>query len=320
MKKLAIISKLQPLASKAKLFIEDKAPEIMIVAGIGGIVAAGVVACKITADKLPDILEEHDEMEELINNAECPEHTPEEDAEDREKSLKKLARHTSFLICKAYALPVGMAVVSTAAILSGNHLLRKRYVAALAGLQALQSSYDKYRSRIGDKFGEAADHYAAYGFEEEEYEDTEIDPETGKEKKVKKTRDRVTDASAHSPYFRYITPNDSLYRECHGDPIYMRNQLEIYQSICNRMYDEGHPLYYNNVMTFIFGNEPEVMSDDGQIVGWYKYDKRNKQLTDDKLPVDFRIGTVHNHNDETDQDEIWFYIDPNVAGPVTLGH
>lgn len=320
MKKLAIISKLQPALSKAKIVLNDKAPEILVVAGIGGVVAAGIVACKVTANKLPDILDEKDELVDMIENSTYPEMSEEENAADIEHSIKKVNRETRWKICKAYALPVGMAAVGIAAILAGNHLLRKRYVAIVAGMQALQTSYDKYRSRIVDKYGEAADHYAAYGFEEEEYEDTEVDPETGKEVKVKKTRTVAsTDATPHSPYFRYITPSDSLYRECHGNPIYMRNQLEIYENVCNNIYDEGGILYFNEVMTYIFGKDPEVMSDDGQLVGWYKYDKKNKALTDARA-VDFRIGTVCNHNDETDLDEIWFYIDPNVPGPVSLGH
>lgn len=324
MKPLKIISKITPLVSKAGVFVNDKAPEILVIGGVFVVVGAGILAVKQTLDKVPEIVDEHDEIAEMINSATCEEMTEEELEKDRAKSLKKNDRHMTLQLVKTYALPAGMTVVGVTAILAGNHLLRARYVALAAGMSALQQSYDKYRERIVEKFGEAADHYAAYGFEEEVYETTEVD-EKGKEKKVSAKRDVVTEATAHSPYFRYITPNNcSIYRECHGDPLYVRNQLEIYENICNQMYNDGQALYFNNVMTYLFGNDPEFMSDDGQIVGWYKYDKKNKAMADTERPVNFRIGSVHNVYTDPDtgeeKSEIWFYIDPNVAGPVRLGH
>ena len=324
MKPLKIMSKITPLVSKAGVFVNDKAPEILVIGGVIAVVGAGILAVKKTMDKVPEIINEHDELAEMINSATCEEMTEEELEQDRAKSLKKNDRHMAFELVKTYAVPVGITVVGVTAILAGNHLLRARYVALAAGMSALQQSYDKYRERIVNKFGEAADHYAAYGFEEEVYETTETD-EKGKEKKVSGKREIVTEATAHSPYFRYITPNNcSIYRECHGDPLYVRNQLEIYENICNQMYEDGQALYFNNVMTYLFGNDPEFMSDDGQIVGWYKYDKKNKAMADSDRPVNFRIGSVHNVYTDPDtgeeKSEIWFYIDPNVAGPVKLGH
>ena len=325
MKPLKIMSKITPFVSKAKIALNDKAPEILVIGGVVAVVGAGVFAVKQTLDKVPEILDEHDEIAEMINNITCEEMTEEENEKDRVKSLKKNDRHMALQLVKTYALPAGMTVVGVTAILAGNHLLRARYVALAAGMSALQQSYDKYRERIVDKFGEAADHYAAYGFEEEVYETTEVD-EKGKEKKVSGKREIVTDATAHSPYFRWITPhNCSIYRECHGDPIYIRDQLEIYENILNQMYNEGRALYYNNnVIQYIFGNDQEFMSDDGQIVGWYKYDKKNKAMTDEDRPINLRIGSVHNVYTDPDtgeeKSEIWFYIDPNVAGPVRLGH
>ena len=329
MKQLPIISKIRPLVNSIGPRIADKAPEVMVVAGVVGVVAAGVWACKVTADKLPEILDEKDELLDLMDNCECPDRDPEEARKDHEKSVKKVNRVCAWKIVKAYAMPVGLAAVSVASILGGNHIIKKRYVAALAGMQGLQTAYDNYRARIVDKFGEAADKYAAYGIETEEIEVEETD-ENGKVVKTKKEIEimkDVTGASAHSPYFQLIGPDSALYRESQGNPIFMRNQLEIYESVLNEMYDRGLPIYYNDSLKHIFGNDIEYvgedgavhtrLTDDGQIVGWYKYDKKNRAMGDERISL--RIGTIHNHNDETDKDEIWFYIDPNVFGPVRLG-
>lgn len=324
MKPLKIISKITPLVSKAGVFVNDKAPEILVIGGVFVVVGAGILAVKQTLDKVPEIIDEHDEIAEMIESATCEEMTEEELEKDRVKSLKKNDRHMAMQLVKTYALPAGMTVVGVTAILAGNHLLRTRYVALAAGMSALQQSYDKYRERIVEKFGEAADHYAAYGFEEEVYETTEVD-EKGKEKKVSDKREIISDATAHSPYFRYITPNNSsLYIESRGSIEYMTEQLKIYEKVLNQMYNEGRAVYFNDVVRYIFGSDPSLLSDDGQIVGWYKYDKKNKAMTDDELPINLRIGRVHNvyRDPDTDEEksEIWFYIDPNVAGPVRLGH
>lgn len=330
MKAPAILSKIQPFINSIGPRISANAPTVMVVAGTVGLAAAGIWACKVTADKVPDILNEEDEIVTMIKNLKCDEMTEEENKKDIEKSIKKAKRDTKIKIVKAYALPAGLGLVSVASILSGNHIIQKRYVAALAGMQGLQTAYDNYRSRIVDKFGEAADKYAAYGIETEIVEVEETD-EKGKVTKTHKEREIMSDitgATVHSPYFQLIGPDSALYRESQGNPIFMRNQLEIYEAVLNEMYDRGLPIYYNDSLKHIFGNDIEYMgedgkvhtrlTDDGQIVGWYKYDKRNRAMGDER--INLRIGTIHNHNDETDKDEIWFYIDPNVFGPVRLGH
>lgn len=318
---VAIISKAQPVVNAIKPMVIEKGPEVMVIAGVLGLVGAGIWACKKTADELPDILDEADDGECFINNAICEDMTEEENEADRVSSLKKLKRHTRLQIVKLYAGPVIVGTISVLSILSGNHIIKKRYVAALAGMQSLKTAYDGYRKRIVDKYGEAADKYAAYGIETEEVEIEVTDPETGKTKKTKEELDimkDITGATVYSPYFQLIGPDSSLYRECKGNPIYMRNQLDVYEKVLNEMYDRGVPIYYNEAMKYIFGCDTDRLTDDGQIVGWYKYDSVNKDLGDQR--INLRIGSIHNHNDETDKDEIWFYIDPNVFGPVRLGH
>lgn len=319
MKAPAILNKIQPFVNAVGPMVKEKAPDAMVVVGVIGLAAAGIWACKVTADKVPEILDERDDIIDMIQNLECEEMSEEENQKDIEKSIKKANRACALKLVKAYALPVGLGLASGASVLAGNHIIKTRYAAALAGMQGLQTAYDNYRSRIVDKFGEAADKYAAYGVEtvEVEVEETDEKGKTVLTKKEQEVLKDVTDASAHSPYFRFIKPDDALYRECKGSPIYLRNQLEIYEEILNQMYDQGKPIYFNDAMSYIFGSDDSYMSDDGQIVGWYKYDKKNKAMADERISL--RIGSIHNHNDETDSDEIWFYIDPNVFGPVRLG-
>ena len=130
MKPLKIISKITPLISKAGVFVNDKAPEILVIGGVVAVVGAGILAVEQTLDKVPEIIDEHDELAEMINSATCEEMTEEELEKDRVKSLKKNDRHMTLQLVKTYALPAGMTVVGVTAILAGNHLLRARYVAS----------------------------------------------------------------------------------------------------------------------------------------------------------------------------------------------
>ena len=71
MKPLKIMSKITPLISKAGVFVNDKAPEILVIGGVVVVVGAGILAVKQTLDKVPEIIDEHDEIAETINNLTC---------------------------------------------------------------------------------------------------------------------------------------------------------------------------------------------------------------------------------------------------------
>ena len=103
MKPLKIISKITPLVSKAGVFVNDKAPEILVIGGVFVVVGAGILAVKQTLDKVPEIVDEHDEIAEMINSATCEEMTEEELEKDRVKSLKKNDHHMTLQLVKTYA-------------------------------------------------------------------------------------------------------------------------------------------------------------------------------------------------------------------------
>lgn len=61
MKKLKITKNVTRAFGKAKLQLKKHSPEILVISGVVGTVAAGVMACKATT-KASDILEEMHEL------------------------------------------------------------------------------------------------------------------------------------------------------------------------------------------------------------------------------------------------------------------
>ena len=67
MKKLEIVNKASRSLHKVGFTFKKHSPEILITAGVVGVVSSAVMACKATT-KLSGILEEHKEQKDQIND------------------------------------------------------------------------------------------------------------------------------------------------------------------------------------------------------------------------------------------------------------
>ena len=177
---------------KLSRLIKKKSPEICIVIGVAGVIAATIKACKATR-KLDGILETHEEEIEKIKDVEgiCLE------SEMRKEIATQYAK-TGFELVKLYSGPVILGTISIGLIFKGHGILQKRYSALLASYQILDKSYKVYRSRVVEELGEAMDRHFRLGESEEEIE---VVDENGKKKKEKVT---VVDENLedYSPYAR----------------------------------------------------------------------------------------------------------------------
>lgn len=184
---LSIITK--PLV-KAKFGLRKNAPEIMVVSGIVGGVASAVLACRATL-KVNDILDETQEKVDKIHGAANGTLAIKEGAEYHEEDMKKdlaiLYAQTAFKFVKLYAPAVGLGVLSVASILGGHHILRGRNVALAAAYATIDQSFKEYRGRVVEKFGKDVDRQLRYDLKAEKITTTEVDPDTGKQKRVKKS-------------------------------------------------------------------------------------------------------------------------------------
>lgn len=251
------------VASKAVMKLKKHSPEILVVAGIAGTVVSAVLACKATT-KVAEILDEtkgtldtiHEGMETGAINGQ--EYT----TEDGKKDTVVVYAQTGVKLAKLYGPAIILGTLSITSILASNNILRKRNVALGAAYAAIDKSFKEYRGRVIERFGEQVDTELKYGIKAKKFEEIEVDPETGKEKKVKKTV-MVADPNLQSDYAVYF---DSKSRNYETNPDYNRMFLKAQQAFANdKLQTRGH-LFLNEVLDDL--DLPRTPA--GQIVGWTK--------------------------------------------------
>ena len=150
------------------------------------------VACVTTAcvqtvkacDIIEDANERMDELESIIDNN--PE-ASNELIEQTNADIKKIRKETNLKLVKNYIIPTSFGVASVVCILAAYKILSSQKAAALAALSSVSAAFDKYRSRVVDKYGEEEDYNLYMGRTETEVTKEITDPKTGKKKTVKET-------------------------------------------------------------------------------------------------------------------------------------
>lgn len=298
--KTKIMKSVNGVASKAVMKLKKHSPEILVVAGIAGTVVSAVLACKATT-KVAEILDEtkgtldtiHEGMETGAINGQ--EYT----TEDGKKDTVVVYAQTGMKLAKLYAPAIILGTLSITSILASNNILRKRNVALGAAYAAIDKSFKEYRGRVIERFGEQVDTELKYGIKAKKFEEIEVDPENGKEKKVKKTV-MVADPNLQSDYAVYF---DSKSRNYETNPDYNRMFLKAQQAFANdKLQTRGH-LFLNEVLDDL--DLPRTPA--GQIVGWTKDGPDGY--------VNFRIVEVERET-EDGRHEPALLLDFNVEGNI----
>ena len=298
--KTEIMKSVNGVASKTVMKLKKHSPEILVVAGIAGTVVSAVLACKATT-KVAEILDEtkgtldtiHEGMETGAINGQ--EYT----TEDGKKDTVVVYAQTGMKFAKLYAPAIILGTLSITSILASNNILRKRNVALGAAYAAIDKSFKEYRGRVIERFGEQVDTELKYGIKAKKFEEIEVDPETGKEKKVKKTV-MVADPNLQSDYAVYF---DSKSRNYETNPDYNRMFLKAQQAFANdKLQTRGH-LFLNEVLDDL--DLPRTPA--GQIVGWTKDGPDGY--------VNFRIVEVERET-EDGRHEPALLLDFNVEGNI----
>lgn len=298
--KTEIMKSVNGVASKAVMKLKKHSPEILVVAGIAGTVVSAVLACKATT-KVAEILDEtkgtldtiHEGIETGAINGQ--EYT----TDDGKKDTVVVYAQTGMKLAKLYGPAIILGTLSITSILASNNILRKRNVALGAAYVAIDKSFKEYRGRVIERFGDQVDTELKYGIKAKKFEEIEVDPETGKEKKVKKTV-MVADPNLQSDYAVYF---DSKSRNYETNPDYNRMFLKAQQAFANdKLQTRGH-LFLNEVLDDL--DLPRTPA--GQIVGWTKDGPDGY--------VNFRIVEVERET-EDGRHEPALLLDFNVEGNI----
>ena len=268
--------------NKARFQIKKHSPEILIVAGIAGVVTSAVMACKATT-KINDILDQTKEEVGKVNDALDNEKISEDvySKEDAKKDLAIIYIQTGVKLAKLYGPSLILGALSITSILASNNILRKRNVALAAAYATIDNSFKEYRSRVIEHFGKDLDRELKYNIKAKEISETTVD-ENGKETTVTKTVP-VVESEEPSDYARFFCEGCAGWTK---DPEMNLVFLKQQQNWANELLKTRGHLFLNEVYDML-GIE---RSKAGQVVGWV-YDETNPDCDN---YVDFGIYDIYN--------------------------
>lgn len=264
--------------------IKKHSPEILVGAGIVGVVTSGVMACKATT-KLDEVLSEPkekiDKIHELIEHPELVPEGKEYTEEDSKKDLTIMYVQSAVKVVKLYAPSVILGTVSIAAILGGHRILKKRNIALAAAYTTIDKSFKEYRGRVVERFGEELDKELRYNIKAKEIEETVVNEDSA-ETTVTKTVN-VSEMGEYSDYAKFFDDGCTGWTK---DPEFNLMFLKDQQRYANDLLQSKGHLFLNEVYDML--GIPRTQA--GQIVGWI-YDEKHP-IGDNK--VDFGIYNTYN--------------------------
>ena len=244
-----------------KMTMVKNSPEILMVAGVVGVVTSTVLACKATT-KLSGILESKNEQVIAVKNAIAhPEQLSEEyTEEDGKKDLTIIYTKTTMSIVKEYAPAAIIGVASLAALISSNGILKKRNVALAAAYTTIDGAFKKYRKNVVDRFGETVDKELRYSAKQVT---VEKEVETKKGKKTVTETVSVPNIDQYSDYARVFDASSTNWKK---DPEYNLMFLRAQQAYANNMLQVNGYVFLNDVYDLLGMDRTKA----GQVVGWVK--------------------------------------------------
>lgn len=261
--KTELIEKVSRSFHKVGFSIKKHSPEILMVAGVAGVVTSAVMACKATT-KVDDIVEEAQEtIEKIHESAGKGLHTSDGEEYTEEVANKDLAIvyvQTGWKFIKLYGPAVALGVVSIGCMIGSNKILNKRNVALAAAFKAVDTSFKDYRGRLIDRFGEDLDRELRFGIKAKEVEERVID-ENGNEKVVTKTVEVIDPNVNHSIYsVVFCEGNTGWTRNAELNKVFLIQQ----QNYANDRLRLHGVLTLNEVYDMIGARRTAY----GQIAGW----------------------------------------------------
>lgn len=287
------------LWKSCKFSFQKHLPEIFVVGGCIGVVAGAVKAC-YDSMAMPQLLAEHKErVAEVHRN-----HQDESDSKEEKRELTAAYVTTGVAVVKLYAVSASIEAVSIISILAGNNILRKRNLALAAACSEITASFNDYRSKVVEKYGQEVDDTLRFGITQAKIEETVVD-EDGKKKKVKKTIDVAT--GLPSDYARYFAHGEA--RGWEPNDSYNELFLKAQQNAANQILFTNKILFLNDIYDML-GIDRSIS---GQAVGWIL----DENATESDGHVNLRFRKVYRACEDAEKgyESVWL-IDPNVDGPI----
>ncbi len=301
--KNGIVAKMSGTVSKIGFKLQKHSPEILIAVGVVGVVASTVLACKATTKLNETINEDKKKIDEIHEKAIAMEEEPDS------KALTVAYAHTALDVTKLYAPSVVLGAASITSIIVSHNILKNRNVALSAALGAVTTSFNEYRARVRERFGEDLDRELRYDMKSADIEETTT-TEDGLEVTTRKTVTGIEGGTDLSDYARWLDSScTGVWSEDIGQNI---TSLRMTQQYFNdKLHTEGH-VFLNDVYKEL-GMQPTKA---GQVVGWYDDPKLGKDNY-----IDFGIFKANRFLELKEgvnirESEAAILLDFNVDGPI----
>lgn len=238
--------------------LKKHSPEIMVIAGVVGVVTSAVMACKATTKASEIIDDTKDQMDKIKKVAAMPD-VEDYTEEDMKKDIAIVYTQTAIKFVKLYGPSVLLGAASIASILAGHNITRKRNAALAAAYATIDNSFKDYRSHVIERFGEQLDKELRYNIKAKEFSEIVTD-DKGKEKTTKKTVE-VADPNTYSDYARFFDDGCTGWqKDAELNLVFLKHQQNYANDLLKR---KGH-LFLNEVYDML--GIPRTKA--GQIVGW----------------------------------------------------
>lgn len=260
---MSIFSSVARFGGKIVQKVKFRSPELLIGAGVVGLVGAAVVAVRRgvrwhTAAKAEIV---HDL--ETIKKAEG---SPQYTREARVRDYAQVIGKGVWSFTQIYGPSVAVGAASVVSILAGTGILRGRLAAVASAAATAQAALDRYRQRVREKLGEDSDYEFAY---EVSAKKAKIKHEDGT-KETQVTYHLVPSSGewmSASPYSR-LWDESALEWSPNRELQYLT--LRSLENHFNRELDVRGVVFLNDVYTAL----GLPMSKDAALVGWVKdYEK-----------------------------------------------
>jgi hypothetical protein len=257
------------------LLASEKAPKILFVGGVVGMVGSTVLACRATL-KLEGVLEEIERDKDQAEQVKAAVDSVGGKTEGGQTYTDKEYKRDLYIISvrgvgkivRLYAPAVLIGGASVAALTKSHTILQDRNLALTAAYAAVDGAFNRYRERVIDRFGQEVDDELRYDSEEIEI----VDEETGEV-----TTTVVATGAPGSPYARWYDEFSS--RNWSQDPDVNILFLRTVQNYANDLLAARGHLFLNEVYSELCLSHTPA----GSQVGW----RFNKGSGDDR--VDFGI-------------------------------
>lgn len=299
---MALLDTIKTSAKVVGVFLDKHSPEILVGVGLLGMGGCVYLACKAAVQTEEDSYFEVTYADGTTEIVERP-----------KKDIRRIA-------IKNFAPSAVVFAGSTACILGGYGILRRRYATALAVASATKQALDTYRKRIKEKYGEEADNYGMYGVEREEI--TVKNGETGKKEKIERDIIRDMNGDLSSPFAVLFAPFDYEHRTgskyWERDTVANETQLTVMEHGWVTRYENGEPIFLDEIYKGLGFDVEEMYRMKGDAIrkmGWWK----GHEPANADGYFTLRLTRVVNKPDpgygEEVENVVWI-VDPNVPGVI----